>query len=236
MTRRIEAEFQDQKRLSYLGLLSSGIAHEIKNPLNSIQMNLQLLEEEIQSGAPPAQATTWIDPIQKEIRRLERLVNDFLLFARPMNPVPRLTNVLSVIESLAALVAGEAKAKEVALRVEAPEDLPEVETDESLLRTALLNLVLNAIQSQQGPGTVTVRAFSEGGTVSLEVEDEGPGIPAEKREEVFQIFYTTKAGGSGLGLPIARRIVEGLGGRLSVVEKEGSGACFRADLPLEGAH
>ena len=234
MTRRIEAEFQNQKRLSYLGLLSSGLAHEIKNPLNSIQMNLQLLEEEVHSGARPEQVASWIEPIQKEIRRLERLVNDFLVFARPMKPLVKQTNLLMVLESLTALVAGEAKAKELSVRVEASDDLPEVETDEGLLRTALLNLVLNAIQSSRGPGEVTVRAFSEGASVSIEVDDEGPGIPEEKREEIFELFYTTKPGGSGLGLPIARRIIEGLGGTLGLVERDGSGACFRAVLPAEG--
>jgi len=235
MTRRIEAEFQDQKRLSYLGLVSSGLAHEIKNPLNSIQMNLQLLEEEIHSGASADQVTTWIHPIQKEIRRLEQLVNDFLLYARPMKPTFERTDLRAVLESLTALVAGEARAKQIAVRVEAPDDLPPVLTDEGLLRTALLNLVLNAIQSSAGPSEVVVRAFAEGGSVTIEVDDEGGGIPADQREKVFELFFTTKPSGSGLGLPNARRIVERLGGSLGLADKEGAGACFRAVLPVEGA-
>lgn len=235
MTRRIEAEFQNQKRLSYLGLLSSGLAHEIKNPLNSIQMNLQLLEEEISAGAPAEQTASWIEPIKKEIRRLERLVNDFLTFARPIKPEFKPTELRAVLDSLATLVASEARAKEVSIHVEAAPDLPAPETDENLLRTAMLNLLLNAIQSSPGPGDVIVRAAADGTRLVLEVEDEGPGIPRERWEEIFQLFYTTKPGGTGLGLPIARRLVESLRGTLEVCEKEGTGACFRLVLPLEGA-
>lgn len=232
MTKRIEAEAQDQKRLSYIGLLSSGLAHEIKNPLNSIQMNLQLLEEEAASGASPAELTSWIAPIKKEVRRLERLLNDFLAFARPLNPSLNPCSVPGLLDSLASLVAGEAGAKQVAVRTEAPDDLPFAETDEGLLRTALLNLVLNGVQSSRAGGEVTLLASEQGSRIVIEVSDDGEGIPEDKREEIFQIFFTTKVGGTGLGLPIARRIVEGLGGTLELVEKEGQGACFRVSVPV----
>jgi signal transduction histidine kinase len=230
LTRKIEAEAQDQQRLSYLGLLSSGIAHEVKNPLNSIQMNLQLLEEEAASGTTPEKLHTWIEPIQREIRRLERLVNDFLLFARPLTASAQPIRVKPVLDSIAGLVAEEARQRGVQLVVTVPEDLPVLTTDESLLRTALMNLVFNAVQALEGGGTVTLKALAEGAAVRFEVSDNGPGVPEEKREAVFQIFFTTKAGGTGLGLPIARRIFEALGGSLSL-DASAPGACFRATLP-----
>lgn len=231
LTRRIEAEGQDQQRLSYLGLLSSGIAHEVKNPLNSIQMNLQLLEEEASSGATQEQIHDWIVPIQREIRRLERLVNDFLLFARPLNAGAQEVRARLLLESIAELVAEEARQRGVRIEVQAEEDLPVLMTDESLLRTALLNLVFNAVQAMEGGGIVTLSATSEGRAAIFEVADDGPGIPAGRREQIFDIFFTTKAGGTGLGLPIARRIVEGLGGSLDLLEREGPGTIFRASVP-----
>lgn len=233
ISRRIEAEALDQQRLSYLGLLSSGMAHEIKNPLNSIQMNLQMLEEEVTSGSSPAEVAAWITPIQKEIRRLERLVNDFLLFARPLKPVLNPTEVPALLESISQLVSEEARHHGAVLKVEASPDLPPLWTDEGLLRTALLNLVLNAIQAQGGPGQICLKAAALDDHLVLDVCDEGPGIPEDRREQIFQIFFTTKVGGTGLGLPIARRIVEVLGGTLAPTVPTGPGACFRMSFPME---
>lgn len=234
LSRRMEQEAQSQLRLSYLGLLSSGIAHEIKNPINSIQMNLQMLEEEVVSGASQEDVRSWLDPIRKEIRRLERLVNDFLLYARPLSPTIQTTSLQRVLEELRRLVSEEAKASGVALRVDVAEDLPSIETDEGLLRTALLNLVLNAIQASPAGGEVRVSAVLDGsGETSVEVRDNGPGVPEDQRERVFDIFFTTRQGGTGLGLPIARRLAETLGGSLSIVGPSSEGACFRLVLPAE---
>jgi signal transduction histidine kinase len=235
LSRRLEAQAQDQKRLSALGLISSGMAHEIKNPLNSIQMNLQMLEEELLSGTPPSEAAVWLDPMRKEIRRLERLVNEFLLYARPMVPQLRETSVAALLESIATLVAEEARRQGISVRVECAVDGPDPLLDEGLLRTALLNLVLNAIQAPQEGGHIVLRARREEQMLLFEVEDQGPGVPPHKREEVFEIFYTTKVGGTGLGLPISRRILEGLGGTLTLVPKEPPGALFRATLPYQEA-
>ncbi|OYV99549.1 MAG: hypothetical protein B7X11_05335, partial [Acidobacteria bacterium 37-65-4] len=232
LTRRIEAEAQNQMRLSYLGLLSSGLAHEIKNPLNSLQMNLQLFEEEAASGAKPEQLASWIRPMEREIRRLERLVNDFLMFARPLKPAIQSTRVAAILEATAELVAEEARRKGVQVAWDVAPGLPSVETDEALLRTCVLNLVLNSIQAAQATGAIFMRAFPRGDKLVLEICDEGPGIPEDKREKIFEIFYTTKVGGTGLGLPIARRIAEGLGGTLDLTEKEGPGTCFRIVLPF----
>ncbi len=232
LTRRIEAEAQNQMRLSYLGLLSSGLAHEIKNPLNSLQMNLQLFEEEAASGAKPEQLASWIRPMEREIKRLERLVNDFLMFARPLKPAIQSTRIAAILEATAELVAEEARRKGVQVAWEVAPGLPSVETDEALLRTCVLNLVLNSIQAAEAPGAISMRAFARGDKLLLEICDEGPGIPEDKREKIFEIFYTTKVGGTGLGLPIARRIAEGLGGTLDPVEKEGPGTCFRIVLPF----
>jgi signal transduction histidine kinase len=236
LSRRIEFDAQKQERLSYLGLLSSGMAHEIKNPLNSIQMNLQLLEEEVLSGGDRESVRSWIDPIRKEIRRLEHLVNDFLLYARPMQPECRPFTVGPFLQAIAHFLEGEAAQRGVSLEVRVAPELPEICADEGLLRTALMNLVLNAIQSMPSGGKVRMDAGREGDRLRMDVVDTGPGIPLEKVEDIFQIFVTTKPGGTGLGLPIARRIAESHGGSLRAVpsgERGGKdGACMRMEVLL----
>jgi len=227
LSKRIEFEGQRQEHLSYLGLLSSGLAHEIKNPLNSIQMNLQLLEEELAPGAEPCEdPSLWIQPIRKEIRRLETLVNDFLLYARPIQPERTPMDVGEFLEEIRDFLAPQAGEKGVDLLVEAEEGLPELHADENLLRNALINLVLNAIQAVEEGGFVALRAGRRGPSVRIEVWDSGEGIPEENREEVFKIFVTSKTGGTGLGLPIARRIAESHGGSLH--SETGAGGPFGA--------
>lgn len=233
VSRRIEFEAMAQERLSYLGLLSSGMAHEIKNPLNSIQMNLQLLEEEVLSGGDRESVASWIGPIRKEIRRLEHLVNDFLLYARPMRPDRKPLAVGPFLEAIAAFLEGEAAQRGVSLEVRLAPGIPEIQADEGLLRTAVLNLALNAIQAMPDGGKVLVEAGREGDSLRIEVSDSGPGIPEERAEEIFQIFVTHKPGGTGLGLPIARRIAESHGGSLRAVPASERGGEGGARMRLE---
>ncbi len=234
-TRRLEAEASERERLSYLGLLSSGMAHEIKNPLNSIQMNLQLLEEELQGGGPPAsEASGYLQPVRREVRRLERLVNDFLLYARPVTPTLAPVRLGRTLEELQALVSEEARQKGVQVEVRCPEDLPEIFADDGLLRAALLNLLLNALHAEEPGGTVAVEAVPAGETVQVSVRDHGAGVPPELRERIFEIFFTSKPGGTGLGLPIARRIAEIHGGTLDLADGTGPGAHFVLSLPRGG--
>jgi signal transduction histidine kinase len=230
LTRKIEEEAQSHMRLSYLGLLSSGLAHEIKNPINSIQMNLQLLEEESEAAAGQADLKGLIGPIRKEFKRLERIVNDFLAFARPIKPELAPVDVGLLLRDLASLVAEEARRLGISIEVD-PGEVEPVESDEGLLRTALLNLVLNAIQAGEEGMRIRLGAERRGDLCHIDVEDDGAGIPEDQQASIFEIFFTTKEGGTGLGLPIARRLVEGLGGTLVLVPKEGRGALFRVSLP-----
>jgi len=236
MSRRLEAEAQTQERLSYLGLLSSGMAHEIKNPLNSIQMNLQLLEEELAGTAGAQEAGLYLGPVRQEVRRLERLVNDFLLYARPLTPTLAPVDLKRSLSELTALVTEEARRKGVALTVDAPGDLPEIQADDGLLRTAVLNLVFNALHAEPDGGIVDLKAEVRGHRVEVSVRDHGAGIDLARRERIFQIFITDKPGGTGLGLPISRRIAEAHGGSLELRDAAGPGALFVLSLPLENGH
>gem|GEM_PF-1321768 len=227
----IEAEAQRKLRLSYMGLLSSGLAHEIKNPINSIQMNLQLLEEETGAcGKEVPNLKEWLVPIRSEIKRLERLVNDFLMLSKPINPMRDVVGLAELLKSMASQIRAEALAKDVEISVAAPEQGVAVFADQDLLRSALLNLLLNAVQAVEVGGAVKLEAGQDGEMAWVEVSDNGPGIKAESRDRIFDIFFTTKRGGTGLGLPIAKRILEEMGGGLELLDSEETGARFRATL------
>jgi signal transduction histidine kinase len=232
--RRLEQSRLAAERRSYVGLLASGLAHEIRNPLNAMNMNLQMLEEELRGvpGLPAGDHHELLDSTKSEIKRLERLVNNFLAYARPSEPRFEPMDVNAVIREVARFLQVDFRQSHVALGLDLEPLLPTVELDETQFKQALLNLLVNARQVLQGGGTVTVRSRAGvGGDVEIEVQDDGPGIPAEARERVFEVFYSNRGGGTGLGLPIARQIVEGHGGRIELVSREGRGTTFRIRLP-----
>lgn len=237
--RHLEAQVRRQKQLAYLGTLAGGLAHEIRNPLNGIGLNLHLLEETMQGADERlrVQSGRFIGRIRPALDHLERIVTEFLDFARPR---PLDLENLS-LEDLARQVVDflEPRARELdlelELRVEAPEGVEgfPVRGDRERLRQVLLNLVQNAFQASPSGGAVTITLGLSGPKqLSLRVRDQGDGIPAGKEEEIFRLFYTTRDGGLGLGLPIVRRVVEDHGGTIQIEPGEGPGACFLVRLPL----
>ena len=226
------------ERRSYVGLLASGLAHEIRNPLNAMNMNLQMLEEELQGGAT-TESADWADLLtstKSEIKRLERLVNNFLAYARPADPrfEPRDLNV--VLQEVAKFLQADFRQSAVNLALELEPLLPTVEIDVTQLKQALMNLLVNARQVLRSGGTVVLRSRAgAGGEAVIEVEDDGPGIAPEDREKIFQVFYSNRGGGTGLGLPIARQIVERHGGTLEAAAGEERGTVFRIRVPRRHA-
>jgi signal transduction histidine kinase len=232
------------ERRSYVGLLASGLAHEIRNPLNAMNMNLQMLEEELE-GLPGTDAADWGDLLtstKSEIKRLERLVNNFLAYARPAEPRfdPRDLNV--VLQEVAKFLQADFRQSAVNLSLELEPLLPTVEIDVTQFKQALMNLLVNARQVLRSGGTVVLRSRAgAAGEAVVEVEDDGPGIAPEDREKIFQVFYSNRGGGTGLGLPIARQIVERHGGTLEVESGRERGTVFRIRIPrrhpdaMEGA-
>jgi len=215
-----------------MGFLARGLAHEIRNPLNAMNMNLQMLEEEL-SGLPQA-GTDWRDMLhdtKREVKRLGDLVTSFLDFARG-NPVQLEKRDLNAeLREVARLFQAEFAKHGLELTLDLEPSLPPWEIDDKQFRQAVINLLLNARQVLRSGGRVVLRSrVGSGGEIVLEVEDDGPGIPPEALPRIFEPFFTTKGGGTGLGLPIAQQIVERHQGRLEVESAVGNGTIFRIRL------
>src|SRR5690606_833024 len=208
------------ERLAAVGTLAAGLAHEVRNPLNSALLQLQVLERRIAKGKT---STPELAPVvllvKDEIRRLERLVADFLAFARPTRLDLAEHPVNPLAESVVALLQPEAKQAHTKLLCRLSPEAGSAPIDPEHFRQVLLNLVRNAIEACAGGGTVEVLSARHTAEVTLEVRDNGAGFPSDA--EIFDAFYTTKDGGTGLGLSIVHRLVTAHGGRISA--SSGSG-------------
>jgi signal transduction histidine kinase len=212
--------------------LAAGVAHEVRNPLNSVQINLSIIERELSELLPDHEAHVFVvlRKIAGEIKRLDDFVSEFLRFARP----PRLNlerlPVRSLLNDLAAFIAPEYSQKGVQLFLElaGPET---VLVDGFQLKQALLNLVLNALQATGAHGRVFIRTWGEERGFVIAVCDDGEGMPPEVKEKMFTPFFTTREGGTGLGLPLVRRIVEQHGGSVEVSSTLGEGTTVRLVFP-----
>lgn len=236
--RKLEHARQSAARASYVGLLASGLAHEIRNPLNAMNMNVQMLEEELQGvpGIEDEEFGDLLDSTKSEIKRLERLVNNFLAYARPAKPRFEAMDMNVVVREVLRFLELDFRQSKVELKTDLEPLLPDVEIDETQFKQALMNLLVNARQVLTSGGNVSIatRAGSRGDVV-LEIEDDGPGIPEEIRERIFEVFYSSRGGGTGLGLPIARQIIEKHGGTIELDSEEGRGTRFTIHLPRHHA-
>ncbi len=217
-----------------LAELAGGFIHEIKNHISALGLNVQLLAEDFQQAETPRErkACERILRLQGECQRLTDLSNDFLRFARLRELKRAPTALLEVVGDMVDFFAPTARAAGIEIKTYLPTDLPPVPLDVDLFKQALLNLMLNAEQAMAGGGELIVQArCSEPGWVRLDVIDSGAGMSEESLAKCFKPFHTTKLGGSGLGLPTTRRIVEMHGGRIEVQSEVGKGTQFTLWLP-----
>jgi len=231
--RGLETEVAHRERLSALGNLAANVAHEIKNPLNAISMGLQRLNAEFQSTQDEDQYSRLTELVLGEVRRLDSIVEQFLSLARPLEIKPEELWVQDVLNELATLVEGGAQQSKVQIQVVAPLTLPPLKADREYLRQTLLNLILNGLQAMPEGGTLALEATMLKGDFLISVTDTGTGIAPENLPRIFEPYFTTKSKGSGLGLSIARRIVEAHGGTITVSSEPGWGCRFQISLPIE---
>lgn len=227
-----------------LAELAGGFIHEIKNHLSTLGLNLQLLAEDFQEPQSPRErrALARVQRLQTECQRLVDVANDFLRFARIKDLTLVPADLSRVVEEMLDFFGPTARAANIDLRSYVPPDLPLVALDCDLFKQALLNLLLNAEQAMPHGGQVTIEASVEEAApedpsaprrpvVCLSLIDTGPGMSAEVREKIFRPFFSTKQGGSGLGLPTCRRIIEAHGGTIEVQSELGRGSKFTIRLP-----
>jgi signal transduction histidine kinase len=241
--RRIEDEIEISRRLSASGRLTRGVAHEVKNPINAIVLHLQLLQNKLQQDDP--ETRRHMDIIGNEIHRLDRVVQILVDFTRPRDLRPEEVDLRKILESVSVLAAPDAARHDVRVVLELPnqevsnEDVPNeddalmVRVDSDLMKQAILNLVLNGVQSMTAGGRLTLKARRDGEMILAEVQDQGCGIPPESQEKIFELYFTTKGdkGGSGIGLAQTYQIMQWHYGSVEFDSITGAGTTFRLRLP-----
>jgi PAS domain S-box-containing protein len=233
-TARLEALQLRQARTQAIANLGDSIAHEIRNPLNSIAMNVQLLREGLGADEPDRERLErTAGVVLREIKRLDGVVRDFVQYSRP--PALRLEqgSVNHVVRAALDLLDAQIREKGIRIDTDLQSARP-VRMDRDRLQRAFYNVLLNAVQVLGEGGVITCRSRDEERRCLVEISDDGPGLDPAKSAHIFEVFYTTKRGGTGLGLPIANRIVEEHGGRVAVASAPGEGATFAFFLPYEG--
>jgi PAS domain S-box-containing protein len=230
----LAARMRQSEKLAAVGTLAAGLAHEIRNPLNGARLHLTFLDRGLRrAGVDDADALEAVRVVGEEIHRLEELVNEFLDFARPRPLEKKVCSLRAICERAVQLLAPVARTGGVVLQLDFPASDLDIEIDGPKVEQVLLNVLQNGIESttSAGGGSVTLRVRRQPRRALLEIEDDGPGLPSPDAP-IFDAFYSTKPHGTGLGLPIAHRIVTDHGGVIDVSSRPGS-TLFRLTLPLQ---
>ncbi len=220
------------ERLAAIGKMAAHVTHEIRNPLSSIGLNIELLEEELSHELPRGESRALLHAITREVQRLEHLSEEYLRVARLPSPRMEADDVPHAVREIVLFAAPEAERAGCVVSVEITDPVPAALFDEAQLRQALLNLLRNAREAMTNGGPIDVRVRPEGMSVVVSVDDRGGGIPDDIRSRVFDPFFSTKGEGTGLGLAITRQIVEAHGGVITCEPREGGGTRFSISLPI----
>lgn len=232
--RRLKARAKGHDHLVELGQLVGGLAHEIKNPLSTINLNLRLLSEDL-ARRPDEEHRRWLrrlESVREESARLRAILDDFLRYAGKIELSLVPTDLRRLVSELVDFFAPQADDARVVMRSSLPEQPVVCRVDANLIKQALLNLMINAVRVMEGGGELLLRVASQRGQALVEVIDTGPGIPPEQREKVWDVYYSTRKDGTGFGLPTTRRIVREHNGTVRLESELGKGTRFIIALPL----
>src|SRR3954447_7673001 len=221
---RLERRTRQAERLAELGTLTGGLAHEIKNPLSTVQLNLQLLQADLLPESPAySRVINRLNTVKNETSRLRDILDDFLRYAGRLELDRKPVELNSLLEELVDFFTPQAQSMRVQLRLKKSPTPVIAQADSRLLKQALLNLMINGVQAMQtcGGGDLILTVSATPTDAILDVIDTGPGIPQDAIDKIFQAYYSTKKGGTGLGLPMAKRIAHEHGGELSVTSEAG---------------
>jgi signal transduction histidine kinase len=230
---RIGDEIEMSRRLSASGRLTRGVAHEVKNPINAIVLHLQLLRNKLAEQEPDTRRH--MDIIDSEIRRLDRVVQTLVDFTRPRDLHLEEADLRRLMEEVAQLAAPDAEQHGVTIERHMPEQRLAIKVDVDLMKQAILNVVINGVQAMPQGGLLTISARRENNAVIAEVRDQGGGIPQDLRDKIFELYFTTKKDGSGIGLAQTYQVLQWHYGSVDFESVAGTGTIFRFHIPAAGA-
>jgi len=222
--RRLQSQIDISTRLTAINRLTGGVAHEIKNPLNAIALHLEVLKARL---TEMPEASPAVDVIEREIGRLDRVVKTFLDFTRPVELEMKAVDLVQLVREVAELVRPEAEKAEVAIEFQPAVPSAIIDADQDLLKHAVLNVVMNGIESMKAGGRLVITVANPDGEFELVISDEGAGIPPEVRDKIFNLYFTTKEGGSGIGLAMTFRVVHLHNATIDFTSDVGQGTTFR---------
>ena len=232
--RRMVEQTIESERFSALTLLAAGVAHEIGNPLNSLNIHLQLIERRLRKAPSELRSDIGklLDIAKSEIQRLDSIVHQFLRAIRPSTPQFETHDLNEILEESVAFLRAEIRARDIIVELDLDPALPPVEVDRDQMKQAFYNVIKNAFEAMKSGGILDIRSWQNEMYVSVAFNDTGGGIPQSKMSKLFQPYFTTKSSGSGLGLLIVRRIVREHGGEIEIESNEGKGVRVTIHLPF----
>jgi signal transduction histidine kinase/DNA-binding response OmpR family regulator len=219
------------EKMAAAGRLSASIAHEVNNPLQAVQNCLHLAERE---DLPEEKRSEYFELAKTELNRLMSTVQKMLDFYRPGAISPTEVNLQGILQHVLNLMSKQLEKQDIQVRIDIPSNLPTIFAVDSQIQQVLINLILNAFDAMPGGGEIQIRARAVKGGIEILVQDSGPGVPDERLPQIFEPFFSTKDGGTGLGLTVSYNIVTAHGGTLELASTNGPGACFRVYLPIGG--
>ncbi len=232
--RKREARLRRAESLASLTTLAAGVAHEIKNPLGSIGIHIQLIQKALKQNQCLDEETAghYLEIITEEIERLNGIVVDFLFAVRPMDTSMKRTTINGVVEELIEFIKYELEESSVKLETKLDRNLPKIDLDEKYMKQALINIIKNGVAAMNEGGSLTIVTREDHGYVHVDISDNGIGMSEEQLSKIFEPYYTTKEFGSGLGLTVVYKVVREHNGEVTVHSREEQGTTFTISLPI----